>query len=300
LLCPNISWMVRKSHPASRSAIRSLRWQFVSLPAIAYLYPIAEVGRCDSGNVQERCGRQLRPERPYESTVYDSGLQLISRFGKIQMNSTIYGDSQDNIFYRWLVFLHSGRLKRNFRKKMQTLDSTLSVIVNTLQITEDRDLPHHRCLWNAAGYVNVCSYDLVTILAPSVFDRHKWHSRHQARQAAVLMYEACDDLPVLLGKKFRESLRILGAPDDMFVALNNARIPLDGFKNENSARLKDIRVHACAHRDHELSQQIRIIRQLDPMEMQSLSMRFDSILNDLGAYMQKTLTWSSKKAAGMT
>ena len=206
----------------------------------------------------------------------------------------IYGIHRDNPVLRLLVYIKRRELKRKFRSKMQTLESTLQIIIEALDLADKRGHTHHRHLWNTAGYINVCSYDLVTILGPSVFNRNKWYSRHQARQAAVLMYEACRDLPELLGKDFRKSLTALGAPKEMFIALNKARKPLDAFAKKHSKKFRKIRINACAHRDKELSNLINIVKELDPMEMESFGMEFDKILNELGMYVQNMLTWASQ------
>ena len=200
----------------------------------------------------------------------------------------------ETLLYRWLFALQRHRLKRDFKRKFRTLENTLRVIESGRAAAESKGLPHHERIWNVAGYVNICSYDLALTLYPVIFDRHEWKRRLQARNAAVILYEAGEDIPQLLGRDYRNALREIQDASGHLSEVNQAAKGVAEFWNRNRFLLKGIRSACAAHRDHELAKQMLVIGGLNPEDILTLGMEFDRLLNALGQVLQQDMTAASR------
>lgn len=91
----------------------------------------------------------------------------------------------------------------------------------------------------------------------------------------------------MVGKTFRLSALSLPGGDEFIKLIGQNIKKLTKFKNDYAPLLKDIRIAFAAHRDNDLSQQLRIVYELNPNKVALLMAEFDSILNELGSTLQK-------------
>jgi hypothetical protein len=72
-----------------------------------------------------------------------------------------------------------------------------------------------------------------------------------AKQEAMLLYEAAEDLPQLLGREFRGAVKALGASAEQIARLNSVSSDLNQFWQRHREFLGSIRNALAAHRDHD-------------------------------------------------
>ncbi|MGB4068516.1 MAG: hypothetical protein WBK08_10845 [Nitrospira sp.] len=110
---------------------------------------------------------------------------------------------------------------------------------------------------------------------------NEWRRKFVARQMAVFLYEASEDLTQLLGHNYREAIRSLGIADELFHELGQISRQLNRFKEANQDFLKRIRTFVGAHRDHNAAVQLDILDNLEPLKVYSLAGDFYAPLKSL-------------------
>lgn len=111
------------------------------------------------------------------------------------------------------------------------------------------------------------------------------HRRHRfvARHLASLLYEGCQDLPSLIGSKYREALRAVDYPNDWRTELNAISASFNLFKQQHEDVLHDIRNIVGAHKDNMAAKQLAILDQVDPITIYRLAAAFtDPLIKLLG------------------
>ncbi|SEW57463.1 hypothetical protein [Chitinophaga arvensicola] len=189
--------------------------------------------------------------------------------------------------------LLKGKLKEfsaTFAINLENQEKVLQYFRVSLEHCNANNLPKSKAIWNIASYVSIISFDLKVIVKNMTFAVLEWEKRYFARQAALLIHEACDGLLNLLGKQFREILKDLPDSDSLKSDLNIIAKRLNDYKVTHKPNLNTIRNFSIAHRDMEVLSQIEIICAISWVDAINFSSEFDRILNDLGSFMKKFLT----------
>lgn len=155
---------------------------------------------------------------------------------------------------------------------------------NTRIVFEDNKL-----IWNISGFITLISIDVKTIQSGMYFAETEWHKRFYARQICTIMYESAKDIFELLGKDFKAIItkRIDITPFEH--ELKNIRARLNQFQTTYSDYLLSVRNNTAAHKDQDVLKQLDIITNINWSETIQTTMTFESILNDLGAFLQKLI-----------
>jgi hypothetical protein len=173
--------------------------------------------------------------------------------------------------------------------------STLEIILKARRYAEAHSLKDHIVFWNAAGFVNVSSFDLKVIVMQMTFAKNEWSKRLFARQACHLIYELLSDLFEILGKEFRGHIALLPENENLKIKLKDIVGRLNEFKGKHYNWLQAIRNVSAAHRDKDLLQLFNTIEQISWLESINLVTEFDKSLNDLGALLQVVIDKSTWK-----
>ena len=134
------------------------------------------------------------------------------------------------------------RTSRAERKRVVVLDATIQTLREQQSKCPERGLSHMERVHNVSLYFLLVDRDLSfwKLEMVSTFDLQRL--RFAARQVALLLYEACDDLSELLGKQFRQSLPALGISETEIREFNAVSKRLSSFKASNEKLLyNDIR-----------------------------------------------------------
>lgn len=177
-------------------------------------------------------------------------------------------------------------LRKAFSDKLVKLEKTLEVIAAGTKEAEKQNLKPVAQIWNISGYINTCSLDLAVTGEALMFEADPWKRRYYARMGAVNVYEASLDIPKMVGKEFRSMTLTLPGGDQFLEELSKKIKKFNNFRSHHASWLKDIRVCCAAHRDQQLSEQLRIVFEIGPTKTLKIMAEFDSLLNELGALFQ--------------
>lgn len=113
---------------------------------------------------------------------------FISRLGEVAAKTVIW----------WKV----RGMRRAERKRSPTRERVISLVQSRHKEAKERGLVHYERVYNVSLYVFVLDYDIAVSSRHYTAAYRTWEKKFAARQLAVLLYEAAEDLPQLLGKDF--------------------------------------------------------------------------------------------------
>jgi hypothetical protein len=179
----------------------------------------------------------------------------------------------------WTVLLpYRIRLRWNKRGRKRHRDAAIRS-VRSLVEKSGTLFNHTRRIHNVSLYALLLDQDLSMLTDDMVLAVGQQRRVFVARNLAVLLYESSEDLPALLGRDYRESLRTLAIPDEWFDELNKASKQLSRFKDEHREFLKRIRNLIGAHRDKDAIAQIEAMETLEPLDVMRLAAKLQGPLN---------------------
>lgn len=146
-------------------------------------------------------------------------------------------------------------------------------------------------IYNAGLFVVLLDRDISTYNESILFARSQWHRQFHARNLAVLLYEAAEDLPELLGKIYRSWLVDLELGQDWLDALGRITKQISHFKKSHNSFLNDVRNYVGAHRDHNALSQASMLDGLDPLAIYELAGELWVPVRALADYNTKLLKY---------
>lgn len=182
---------------------------------------------------------------------------------------------------------------KNFEINFNNQEQTLSIIIKSKKYAVENSKHSNVLLWNAAGFINMSSFDLKVITKEMNFSTNEWAKRYFARQACQLIYELTNDLFEVLNKDFEKEIDKLTNNETIKISLKTIRRDLNQFKEIYFTKLKEIRNVASAHRDKDISLQFEIIESISWTDTINMTSKFDKIINNIGALLQIILNRSS-------
>jgi hypothetical protein len=175
------------------------------------------------------------------------------------------------------------------RERLPPLESAIATIKRELLRARELGLSNVERLHNVGLYILLMDRDFAVLKVEMVSTFEDWKLAFTARQMAVLIYEACDDLTTLLGKDFRRALEALGLAAESMEQLNKISKRLNQFKNVNRGFLYDeVRNLTAAHRVKDSIQFMEALDKLDPMKVFQLGGEFFGIVEDLVGFLVET------------
>ncbi len=177
------------------------------------------------------------------------------------------------------------------KKRIAVLESTIKSVRVSYDKAKKNEMHHFERIYNASLYVLVFEYDMAILKNDALFATSKWKKNFVARQFAVILYEAAHDLPEILGKEYRETLKTLSLSDAELECLNRVTKNINRFKKEHHEVLSKLRNFVSAHRDKDAGKQLEIIENVNLLNMLELSGQFYEALRELVPFLVRiTLT----------
>ncbi|MEO0453973.1 MAG: hypothetical protein AAFY98_07530 [Verrucomicrobiota bacterium] len=127
---------------------------------------------------------------------------------------------------------------QNFADRHEVIKKCGESMKEAIREVRSRGWQTHEKVWNACLFVNTISYDLSHKVYALVYERDDWKRRLAARELAVLIYEAGEDIPTVFGKNFRSSCATLGISKALTSALDKDLKRVSNLWNENRSILK--------------------------------------------------------------
>jgi hypothetical protein len=174
-------------------------------------------------------------------------------------------------------------------------EATLNMIFSAVKHSEFNDFKNNRLIWNAAGYINIVSYDIKILGKTLMLSEFEWEKRYFARQAALLIYEASSDIFKLLGKEFRKVISDLSDAQMLSNLQKEITKELNDFNVAHQNRMHEIRNVSIAHRETDMVRQLNLINSISWVEAINYISAFDHILNMTGEFLQKVMDKSVRE-----
>jgi hypothetical protein len=167
------------------------------------------------------------------------------------------------------------------RKKHRARAAAIASTRKTLESTRTLRAGASQTVFNVGLYLLLLDQDLADFTDHIVNAVGVRRRRFVAKHEAVLLFEAAEDLPQLLGKTFREAVGQLGASPEQVQRLNVASSGLHWFWDSHRDFLRSIRKALAAHREQDAFLYIEKLEMLDPLEVMRLAAEFSDHLERL-------------------
>ena len=173
------------------------------------------------------------------------------------------------------------RHRRRSRKKHEIRASAIATVTTTLRGATNNNADSTRKVFNVGLYLLLLDQDLADFTDDLIEARGDRRRRFIAKHEAILLYEAAEDLPQLLGKDFRNAVASLGATDQMMKRLNEASSGLNKYWQQHREFLGKVRNAIAAHREHDALHYIEAVDTLAWKEVAKCAVEMSVHLNNL-------------------
>lgn len=116
---------------------------------------------------------------------------------------------------------------------------------------------------NAALFSVLFTIDIRCLMHEIEVRRGTWFAKLHSRHLVLTLYEALEDLQHILGKDFRAVVAQWDKSGDLEKDLRKVLRDLATLYDRERAFLKEIRLAVVGHRDHEASEQMRVLKGID-------------------------------------
>jgi hypothetical protein len=194
-----------------------------------------------------------------------------------------------NVIERAVLLPVRLRHRRRAHLKHKPRAEALATTTKTLEQATALKAESVRRVYNVALYLLLLDQDVADFtddLVNAIGDRRR---RFIAKHEAVLLYEAAEDLPQLLGKEFRRAVVALRTPEDLVKGLNDVSSDLNKFWQQQCEFLRSIRNAVAAHREQDALRYQQILEAVEPVEVMQRAA-------DLSVHLERLITVLTKIA----
>jgi hypothetical protein len=182
---------------------------------------------------------------------------------------------------RVVLFRVRVRHRRRSRAKHKARITAIGTVRHTLDGSKRMNAASIATVFNVGLYVLLLDQDIAYFtddLVCAIGDRRR---AFLAKQEAVLLYEAGEDLPQLLGRDFRDAVKALRVSPEQLSNLNQVSSELKRFWQDHREFLHPIRNALAAHRDHDALQYAAALETLKPFEVMARAAELSQLLERL-------------------
>jgi hypothetical protein len=122
-------------------------------------------------------------------------------------------------------------------------------------------------------------YDITLLLRDFIRSRRAWEKAMYARFAYMTFVEAVEDVPELLGGKFRKNLQSAEIPNEVLLKLNEILKRWNNFRINHEEDLRAVRNIGSAHRDKNIKKMLDVIENMDENKVIDVFEKFLQLLN---------------------
>jgi len=170
---------------------------------------------------------------------------------------------------------------RRARARHKVRIAALATVRHTLQSAAGLKARNTTTVFNVGMYLLLLDQDIAYFTDDLVCAIGDHRRAFLAKHEAVLLYEAAEDLPQLLGREFRDAVKGLGASTDQLVRLNGVSSDLNQFWQTHREFLGTIRNALAAHRDHDALRYAEALERLKPLEVMTRAADLSQLLERL-------------------
>ena len=197
------------------------------------------------------------------------------------MNDLSQSEQLKNWIERIVLLPVRIRCRHRARAKRRARIDALKTVRHTLQGAVQLKAGSAATVFNVGMYLLLLDQDIAYFTDDLVCAIGERRRAFLAKHEAVLLYEAAEDLPQLLGREFREAVKALGASAEQLAHLNSVSSDLNRFWQAHRDFLRTIRNALAAHRDHDSLRYVDALEALKPLEVMSRAAELSQLLNQL-------------------
>ena len=161
-------------------------------------------------------------------------------------------------------------------------------------MTQKRAFEEQEFVLNVAAQIQQCSYETKGIQKLLYFEKNESSRERIAVDASVMMYEWCEDLNELTGKKYQDITKRL-LSEAALAKTRIARKKLADFFKQEKPVLSEIRHNAGAHREHDFMKQMEVLESVGWSDTIERLHRFEELTLGLGKTMKPLMEAGLKK-----
>lgn len=181
---------------------------------------------------------------------------------------------------------------KGFNDRYNVLESNIKLTEKIKRLAKEKKSNENVIIWNIFGFLNILEYDLTSVGYNLVFENKPWQKVYYARQVTLVMYEAFNDLPEVLGKYYKQIFEGIEKAKPYLETLKGYKKDFEFLKNTNFEYLQEIRMNVSAHRDQDIDRQLEVIRTIDPYRVIKIMFDFEKILRKITDHIQDYLVHS--------
>ena len=186
-----------------------------------------------------------------------------------------------NVVERVVLLPVRFRHRRRASPKHKARIAALATTTATLQKARDLKAEGTRTLYNVGLYLLLLDQDLAYFTDDLVYAIGDRRRRFVAKHEAILLYEAAEDLPQLLGKRFRVAVSGLNAPQELGETLGAVSSDLNAFWQRHREFLGAIRNAVAAHREQDALRYQELLDAIEPLAVMRRAADLSTLLQRL-------------------
>lgn len=198
-----------------------------------------------------------------------------------QRQSLLLNESLKNGIEQVVLLRYRIRHRVNSRAKNKARARALATVRKTLENANKFNAPNIKTVFNVSLYLLLLDQDLAYFTKDLVFAIGDRRRAFVAKHEALLLYEAGEDVPQLLGREFRAAINALGAPPEDLARINAVSSELNKFWQRHRDFLGKIRNALAAHREHNALLYAARLEELKPLDVMARAAELSGLLEQL-------------------
>lgn len=198
-----------------------------------------------------------------------------------------------NAIERVILLRYRRRHRASARPKNKARASALVTVRRTLENASQANAKNVKTVFNVSLYVLLLDQDLAYFtndLVCAIGDRRR---AFVAKHEALLLYEAAEDVPDLLGREFRAGINALGVLPEDLARINAVSSELNKFWERHRDFLGKIRNALAAHREHNALLYAESLEELKPLDVMARAAELSELLEQLVQALTAVATLTS-------
>lgn len=187
------------------------------------------------------------------------------------------------------------RTTRSERKRGPVLNHTINTLREQQLKCQEYGLSDLQRVNNVSLYLLLVDRDFSFMKTEMVSTLDPQRLRFIARQQALLLWEAVDDLTTLLGREFRQSLSSLTIGDVAIGEFNAIAKRLHAFKSNNHKFLySEVRNVVAGHRAQDSLEFLNRVEAIDPLVVFELVVQFYDFVHAMSEFLLRVTSHAGK------
>jgi hypothetical protein len=178
-------------------------------------------------------------------------------------------------------------------RRLKVMETTIQALRKRHTSFQDNRFHALADIYNVALIILLLERELSQLTHDALFTVRAARKARVACQIAVVLYEASEDLPHILGGDFRKLVTSALFSTDEQHAFAAALKILSQFKKRHGVRLREVRNLVGAHRDHDAAKQLALLDDLSVHEFLRISVEFYQFMKAVHPLITRLLELSA-------